>query len=168
MSIILYILSILAANLTADTFIAVMPGVSFAVGTLFFGATFTLRDYMHRRGRRVVYLAIAGALLVNVIAGLSLGVPWRILVASFVAIAIAEAVDTEVYQAVIRRSWLARVTMSNTVSIPLDTVLFTLIAFAGVLPWPLIISIIIGDTIVKFVTAGVIALPRAQLMAQGA
>jgi hypothetical protein len=167
-SIFLYILSTLAANYTADIFIDVVPGISFAIGTLFFGATFTLRDYMHRHGRKTVYLAIVLALACNAVMSVWLGVDWRIIGASFLSIAIAESTDTEIYQALIQKSWLVRVTGSNLVSIPLDTVLFTVLAFGGVLPWPLIWSIIVGDTIVKFIIATLIALPRTQFQPQQA
>jgi uncharacterized PurR-regulated membrane protein YhhQ (DUF165 family) len=83
-----------------------------------------------------VYGTIAAAALANVIMSAVLGVPIRIILASFLAIMLAETADTEVYQKLIRYPWLLRVAGSNAVSVPLDTLLFTLVAFAGSLVHP--------------------------------
>jgi uncharacterized integral membrane protein (TIGR00697 family) len=89
---------------------------------------------------------------------LGLGVPFRIIVASFLAIIIAEAVDTEIFAALHRRSWFVRVLSSNAISIPVDTLLFTIIAFWGDLSTTDIIALLIGDTIVKYVISFLVAL----------
>ena len=62
---------------------------------------------------------------------------WRITIASIVAEVVSELVDTEVYHWFVRRvttrhQW-ARVAVSNAVSLPIDSVLFVLLAF-GALP----------------------------------
>jgi len=158
--IILYILATVSANYFADWFIPLPGGALVALGTLTFGATFTLRDRVHRRGRRVVYQMIAAAAIVNVITAALLGIPWRIIAASFLAIVIAESADTEIYQRLLARSWWLRVAGSNAVSIPLDTVLFTLAAFAGVFPPPVLLAVIVGDILAKFAIGGIVALWR--------
>lgn len=156
-TVVLYIAAIVAANLTATAFVQV-GFIQFAVGTLFFGAIFTLRDRIHSSGRGFVYKVIGVALVVNVVVALATATPLRIILASFVALALSEIADTEVYQALKRRSWLVRVFGSNAVSIPLDTVLFCLIAFAGVLPGDVLLSLIIGDIVVKALISTVLAL----------
>ena len=157
MSIPLYILATVAANLTAGIFIL---GGFVSIGTLFFGATFTLRDRIHRRGRRAVYATIGAALLVNVAVAAALGTPARIIAASFVSIALAEAADTEVYQRLLGRAWMVRVLGSNLVSAPLDSALFVLLAFGGVLPLAQALGLIVGDTLVKLVVGALVAIWR--------
>src|SRR3989338_3421100 len=62
----------------------------------------------------------------------------RIVIASIIAEIVSELLDTEVYQWWVsgigrkKPQWL-RVFVSNSISIPLDSVIFPLIAFAGVL-----------------------------------
>lgn len=160
LEIVLYILATLSANVLATTFVTLPGGAMVAVGTLMFGATFTLRDRVHQRGRRTVYLMIAVAAIANVIMAALIGVPWRIIAASFLAIVLAESADTEVYQRLRSRSWWVRVAGSNAVSVPLDTVLFTCLAFAGVFPPSVLFAIIIGDMLVKFIVGGIVALWR--------
>jgi len=158
----LYCGAVFAANLTAATFIPLPLFGLISVGTLFFGATFTLRDYAHQHGRRFVYQMIAVAALVNVAGALVTDTPMRIILASFVTILLAESADTEVYQRLIKRPWLQRVSGSNAVSIPIDTLLFTLLAFAWVLPWSDIAAIVWGDMVAKFVIGLVLALARRE------
>jgi len=132
-----------------------------SVGTLIFGITFTQRDRVHRYGRRPVYAMIFGAAIGMVAESALLGVPWRIILASFVAIVLSETADTEIYHKLIDRSWMQRVTGSNLVSIPVDSLLFNLIAFAGVFDVPMLAGIIFGEIVAKFTTGAVAALWKA-------
>lgn len=165
----IYILAVLVANATADTFIK-MGEVWIAWGTLAFGFTFTQRDRVHEFGRRAVYSMIGMAAVLCVIQSIVMTwmnpeaatVPWRIVGASFFAIILSEAADTEVYQRLRRRSWFVRVLGSNAVSIPLDTVFFTLAAFAGVFPNGDLVKMILGDLIAKTVIGAVAALWRGR------
>lgn len=154
----LYILATLAANYTAAWFIPLPLFGQVAVGTFVFGFTFTQRDRLHSGGRGWVYGTIAFAALANVLMSVSLGVSFRIIVASFLAIMLAETADTEVYQRLLRYPWLVRVAGSNAVSVPLDTLLFTLIAFAGVLPRSELVALLFGETLVKYAIGAVVAL----------
>lgn len=171
----IYVAATLQANFTADLFLStslVRPssgapalplGPLLSVGTLFFAVTFTQRDRMHAYGgRRAVYGMIALAAAANTLASAYLHVPWRIVLASFAAIVLAEAADTEVYERYIRRPWLERVARSNSVSIPVDTILFTLIAFAGEQGFPplVLFNIILGDVVLKMVIGLLVALRR--------
>lgn len=154
----LYIVAVLIANYTATWFIPFPVFGQVAFGTLIFGITFTLRDRMHRNGRRYVYGVIALTALLAAFESLIIAVPARIIIASLIAIVLSETADTEVYQRVIRRNWYARVAASNAVSIPLDSIVFNLIAFAGVFPWPVLVSIVFGEIVVKALTSGGVAL----------
>lgn len=146
-----YILCTLLANFTFDTFIPLPLFGLLSVGTLFFGVTFTQRDRVHRYGRTQVYLMIFVAALTNMLLSFYLGIPLRFLLAGFLAIVLAEAADTEVYQRFISRRWLMRVATSNAVSIPIDSVTFTLIAFAGTLSLAAMGEIIFADILAKTV-----------------
>lgn len=128
----IYIVALLTANATADLFIHLPVGMM-SVGTLCIVVLFPARDVLHRRGRHMVYSVITVALIVSIIQSIWLGVTARIIAASFAAILISESVDTELFAAFHRHSWLTRAVTSNLVSIPLDTVLFSYIAFGGIL-----------------------------------
>ena len=82
-----------------------------------------------------------------------LGNTYRVFIASFIAIILAETADTEVYHRLRHRSWLTRVLGSNAISIPVDTVLFYCIAFVGVANWSLEMlgAAIFGEIIIKYV-----------------
>ena len=163
----IYIVATLAANYTAAWFIPLPIFGLVSVGTLAFGVTFTQRDKVHHRGRKAVYVMIGVAALLNVLESLVLGVSGRIILASFGAIVLAEAADTEVYQRLIKRPWIQRVAGSNAVSIPIDTVLFTCVAFAGVFPVSMLISIIFGDIVLKAVISSLVAVRRETLVRVG-
>ena len=104
-----YILAGLLANLTATWFLPLPWYGQVSVATFVFATTFTLRDHLHRHGRPRVYAVIALAAIVNVVAAFVLGTPGRIIAASFTAILLAEAVDTEIFAALRGRSWWTRV-----------------------------------------------------------
>lgn len=156
----IYVLATLGANYTAAWFIPFPLFGQVAVGTFIFGVTFTQRDRLHSAGRLWVYVAIAIAALANVFMSALLDVPLRIILASFLTILLAETADTEVYQRLLRYPWLVRVAGSNAVSVPLDTLLFTVIAFAGVLPTWEIVSLLFGETITKYAIGAIVALWR--------
>jgi uncharacterized PurR-regulated membrane protein YhhQ (DUF165 family) len=84
---------------------------------------------------------------------------WRVFLASFLAILFAESADTEIFQFYRDRSWIVRVIRSNTVSIPADSILFNLIAFAGSAYFPPIIlaKVILGEIVAKFVVGALYA-----------
>ena len=155
----LYAASILLANLTLNQFIPLPLFGLLSVGTIFFAAVFTLRDRIHRAGGlKAVYLAIALALLVNTLAAVLLGTPWRFVGASFLAILVGELADTAVYQRLIGKSWWTRVLASNAVSVPLDSILFTLLAFYGDMSSRDIAQIIFADILAKYTIAALSAL----------
>ncbi len=146
-----YIVCTLLANFTFDSFLPLPQIGLISVGTLFFGITFTQRDRVHQYGRRQAYLMIFIAAIANVALALALETPLRFVAVSFAAIVISEVADTEVYQRFIKQSWITRVAASNAVSIPLDTIIFTVFAFYGQ-PWATVswmLEVIATDIIVK-------------------
>lgn len=160
------------ANFTLDAFLPLGDFFLVNVGTFFFGVTFTQRDRLHRFGRRVVYRVILLAAGANVLAAWSVGTPLRYVAVSFLAIVVSEAADTEVYQRLLHRPWIARVAGSNAVSAPLDTILFTTLAFAGApfatAAW--MTQVIVTDVIVKYaasLVAAVTVLSRPSWVPRG-
>jgi uncharacterized integral membrane protein (TIGR00697 family) len=156
--------------------IAFVAGFSIDVGTFVYPFTFTLRDMVHKLlGRPAARTAIVAAGVVNlVMAGLFafaawlppdptwllqrefaavLTPVWRIVVASIVAEIASEFTDTEIYHLwvtrVTRRYQWARVLVSNSVSVPLDSLLFAWGAFGGQLPIPTVWSIFWANVLVK-------------------
>lgn len=155
---IIYISAVLMANYTAIWFVPFPVFGLVAIGTLIFGATFTARDYVHRLGRIRVYIMIFIAAMASAALSVAGAVGWRIILASVIAIILAETADTEIYQRLIKRHWLIRVSGSNVVSIPLDSLLFNLVAFAGIFAWSMLAAIVFGEIVVKFLAGAVLAL----------
>jgi uncharacterized PurR-regulated membrane protein YhhQ (DUF165 family) len=105
----------------------------------------------------MIFIAAVGMVLES----LFLGVEWRIITASFIAIVLSETADTEIYHKLLARPWFQRVIGSNLISIPLDSLLFNVIAFAGVFAPGMLVAIIFGEIVAKFATGAMAALWRA-------
>lgn len=162
---IVYLTCVLLAQYTATWFIPLqlpLIGGAVTVGTLLFGVTFTARDRVHRLGRKYVYAMIGLAILGSIIETIILGVPFRIIIASAIAIGISESADTEVYHRLLNKSWFIRVISSNAVSVPLDTILFVGIAFTGLLPLFIVVQIAYTEIIAKYTVALIVAIRRSR------
>ena len=157
--------------------IGVVAGLAVDMGTFIYPITFTLRDVAHKvLGKRNTQVLIVMAAVINLfMAGYLMwaaSVPsdpdwglgaqfsailapvWRIVVASIVAELVSEFLDTEVYHWFVTRitrryQWL-RVLVSNSVSIPVDNLIFAVGAFGGVLPWPVVGQIFLFNLLVKY------------------
>lgn len=169
----------IAAQIFADITslrIILIAGMSIDAGTLVYPITFTLRDMVHKTGgisiaRTLIFLAaginVFMAFLFWLVAqlpadpfvgeqlefGMVLAPVFRIVLASIVAEVIAELLDTEAYRLWEKRfgekhQW-GRVLLSNAVSVPIDSLVFVLIAFAGDLPSDVIFSIFLSNIILK-------------------
>ncbi len=164
----IYILATIAANFTATWFIHFPFFGQVSVATFIFGITFTARDRVHSKlGRTNVYYMIAVAALLNLVVTVLGGVEWRIVVASLIAIVLAETADTEIYQHFVSNSWGMRVLKSNSVSIPLDSLLFNIIAFAGVFTNMEVASIIFGEIVFKGIVSAITALRPLEYLRSG-
>ena len=167
--------------------IGIVFGLAVDMGTFIYPITFTLRDVAHKTiGKRSTQTLIIASAVVNLFTALylwwvanvpgdpawGLNTEWnavfnasllgRIVVASIVAMVVSELVDTEVYHWFVtkithRYQW-ARVLVSNSVSVPVDNVIFTLGAFAGVLPWDVIWQIFLFNLILKYAVS-VVSMP---------
>ena len=169
----------IAAQLLSDIAslkITVIAGFSMDAGTFIYPLTFTIRDLVHKRlgklvARKVIILAAGINLFMAFFFqftawlpqdpswGLGaeftavLGPVWRIVLASIVAEVISELMATEIYHLWVTRitkkyQWL-RVLTSNTVSIPVDSLIFCWGAFGFVLPHDVVWSIFWANVIVK-------------------
>lgn len=173
----------IAAQMMADISslrIVLVAGFSIDAGTLIYPFTFTLRDLVHKvAGIAISRTLIVMAALINLGMAfyfqfvsnlppdLSIGEQsefitvfspvWRIVIASIVAEVVSEFIDGEVYQKWVNHfshkyQW-GRVLASNAVSIPIDSLLFVLIAFMGDVNSDVIFSIFIANMLVKgFIT----------------
>jgi queuosine precursor transporter len=157
--------------------IGLVFGLSVDMGTFIYPITFTLRDVVHKvLGKRNARLLIVTAGVINlVMAGYLLWISvvpsdpswalgdefrailapvWRIVLASIVAEVVSELVDTEIYHwfvhRVTRRHQWARVLVSNSVSVPVDNVLFAVGAFGWALPWAVVGQIFLFNLAVKY------------------
>lgn len=170
--------------------IVMLGGTSIDAGTFIYPLTFTLRDMVHKtmgkKGAQLMIVTAAGfnllmALyfwLVSILpADMSVGAQaefgqvlaplWRLVFASIVAEVIAELTDTEVYsmwkeRVTARHQW-SRVLVSNAVSIPLDSLIFSWIAFGGLFESSVVWSIFLSNTLIKFATT-LVSLPAIYLV----
>lgn len=169
-----------AAQMLADIAslrILTFGGLSVDGGTLVYPFTFTLRDMVHKvAGIATARALIITAAIVNLLMallflvvsrlpadpavgpqvafGAVLSPVWRIVIASIVAEVVSELIDGEIYQAWVDRyvhrwQWM-RVLTSNAISVPLDSILFSVLAFGWVLPWSVVWSIALANVLIKF------------------
>lgn len=166
--------------------IGIVAGLAVDMGTFIYPITFTLRDMVHKvLGKRNAQVLIITAAAINIFMaaylawsasvpsdpawGLGdafsaiLGPVWRIVVASITAEIVSELIDTEVYHWFVTRvttryQW-ARVLVSNSVSIPIDSLIFSVLAFAPILglqdhflsvPWNVVWQIFLFNMMVKY------------------
>ena len=154
-----YVMCQLVADVGATKFIQI-AGVTMPAGTFVFALTFTLRDMLHKRlGKQWAQAAIVSAAGFNLFLSgylwlmtrlpapvwFGLGDAWgsifsivpAITLGSIAAELVSELIDTEVYHFWAGRfsNWphWTRVVVSNIVSIPVDSVVFSVLAF-GLLP----------------------------------
>ena len=183
----------IAAQIFADITslrIILLANMSIDAGTLVYPFTFTLRDMVHKIGgvsiaRTLIFLAaginifmallfwLVGVLPADPAVGpqlefvMVLSPVFRIVFASIVAEVVSELMDTEAYRLWEKRfgeahQW-GRVVLSNAVSVPVDSAVFVLIAFAGVLPNDVVLGIFITNILVKGIVT-LISIPGIYLV----
>jgi len=152
--------------------------------------TFTLRDMAHKLAgpqvaRTLIIAAAVIYLIVQAFFAIIAGLPpemtpeesaalgqlltpeWRFLLAAVVASVLSQLVDTEVYTRWVNRfggahQW-GRVLVSNLIGIPLDRILFLLIAFLGAWSGDEFVAAFIGTSIVRLVF-GFLSIPGIYLV----
>ena len=190
---ILVIAAYIAAQILSDIGslkIALVAGFSIDGGTFIYPLTFTLRDMIHKLlGRRAARTVIVAAGVINLLmaayfvflgnltpnpgwllqdAFTSVLTPvWRIVVASIVAELASELLDTNIYHLwvtrVTRRYQWTRVLVSNSFSIPLDSLIFCWGAFGDELPVAMVWSIFCANVLIKGLTT-LVSLPGIYLV----
>ncbi|NMB54404.1 MAG: queuosine precursor transporter [Leptolinea sp.] len=179
-----YVSAQLLSNI-ASLQIVRFAGLSFDAGTFIYPITFTLRDLAHKvlglKGVRVLIIAaVAINLFMSVffwfvstlepdtaagsseVWGKVLSPVWRITLASVLSQLISELTDTEVYRLwvdrITRRYQWMRVMVSNSISVPLDSLCFSFMAFYGTMPVESVWGIFWANVIIKMLVT-VISLP---------
>lgn len=174
--------------------IGLVAGFAVDMGTFIYPITFTLRDVVHKiLGKRNAQTLIIMAAVINLFMAVYLawvarvpsdpawglgdsfsailGPVWRIVIASILAEIVSELVDTEIYHWFVTRvttryQW-ARVLTSNSVSIPIDNLIFAVVAFGPLpglensplsLPWPVVGQIFLFNLVVKYAVT-ILSLP---------
>lgn len=186
----LYITSLLAANTLGMKTMPFFFDLHLSVGVFMFPVVFLMTDvigevYGKKMAKMFVLAGIASTVLWILYNFISLAVPWsdtthfaygayetvfgtsiRIAIASVIAFAVAEYQDVISFfffkRTVKSGGFAVRSNLSNLWSQFLDTVLFMVIAFAGVMPLPMLISVIFTWWLFK-VGMGIVYTPLAYL-----
>ncbi len=177
---VLVVAAYIAAQMLSDIAslkIGVVAGLAVDMGTFIYPITFTLRDVVHKVvGKRNAQALIISAGVINLLMAAYLmwvaSVPedpswglgnefaailapvWRIVIASIVAEVFSELTDTEIYHwwvtRITRRYQWARVLVSNSVSVPVDNLIFAVGAFGWNLPWSVVWQIFLFNLLLKY------------------
>jgi queuosine precursor transporter len=171
--------SYIAAQMMADIAslkIALIGTLAIDAGTFIYPLTFGLRDLVHKTlGKQMARKLIITAGAINLVMALMfqfiVSLPadpswplqeafasvinplWRIVLASIIAEIVSELIDTEAYSYFVRKitkryQW-GRVLFSNALAIPVDSAIFVLIAFWGVLPAATVWALFLTNILVK-------------------
>ncbi len=186
----LYITSLLAANTLGMKTMPFFFDLHLSVGVFMFPVVFLMTDvigevYGKKMAKMFVLAGIVSTVLWILYNFISLAVPWsdtthfafgayetvfgtsiRIAIASVIAFAVAEYQDVISFfffkRTVKSGGFAVRSNLSNLWSQFLDTVLFMVIAFLGVMPLPMLVSVIFTWWLFK-VGMGVVYTPLAYL-----
>ncbi|WP_300366417.1 queuosine precursor transporter [Brachyspira sp.] len=159
-------------------------------GTFLYPLAFTIRDMAHKTiGKKNTQKLILVSAIINIFSPiyfymisqipadstwefneafkLTLSPVLRIAIASIVASSLSELVDTEIYHLFVTKitkkyQWF-RVLISNAFSIPVDNLIFVVIAFWGALPFDALVGIFIFNFIVKYAVT-IISVPMIYLV----
>lgn len=182
-----YAIIAIASDIFANKMLNIF-GMSLAGGILLIPFSFTIRDLIHKLvgfdsvkkivwATALVNLAVAALMILldiipSAVPGQNeawhslMGASWRVIIASFLAQLISDLSNTYVYEWVYRKLgnkhiWL-RTILSNLPATLLDSVVFSYVAFLGVLPDDIIFASVISSFAVKYVIS-IIATPLAYL-----
>jgi len=173
---IFYVVVGMLSNIASLRIVTVL-GIAMDAGTLLYPLTFTLRDLIHKRSdkKTSIYIVCIGALMnllmfivFFIVSKLSpdmsvgeqtefgkvLVGSWRIIVASVIAMFISEMADTTIYEKFtnkFKKYQFMRVITSNFISVPIDSIIVTLIAFYGTMPVNVLVSITLVNIAIKYI-----------------
>lgn len=142
MSVIFYLGSIILANVLVHSLgIVTVLGLTFPAGAVAIGLTFSARDFVQERyGKYGCWSWMLVAALIT------LAFNPQLALASLAAFLVAESCDWAIYTKT-NGGIQKRLLFSNLVSIPLDSVVFVLLAFGPI--WPAML----GQTIIKMLSS---------------
>ena len=158
--VIFYIVSIVFANvITAATHPFKVLFFIIPWGSWFIGATFVLRDMVQReRGRLFTYKVIGVALVLSALFSKALGDSLMITVASCLAFAVSETIDTELFTR-LRCTFAKRIWWSGVAGGLFDSGIFVIIGLsplgANFVPWAFVPSAVLGQYLVKVIMQGI-------------
>lgn len=186
----LYLVSLFASNTLGSKLMPFIWGANLSVSVFYFPIVFLMTDVIGEVfGKKIAkFFVLAGFVATSVFVGysfLSLAMPWspagewltesydtvfgmsiRIAIASVVAFLIAEYQDVISFfffkEKLKQAHFWFRSFLSNVWSQFLDTVVFMLIAFAGIYSWPTLVSIILSWWLFK-VVMGLLYTPLSYL-----
>ena len=171
----LFVAVLLISNIVSTKILKLGP-FTFDGGTILFPLSYIFGDiltevYGYKRARRVIWLGFFSALLMSavviIVGKLAPAADWpfqedymnilgltpRIVIASLVAFfagSFSNSFTLAKMKIWTKGKWLWTRTIGSTIiGEGIDTVLFVLIAFAGVFSWPLVVSVIISNYIFK-------------------
>jgi len=174
----LYVSFQLFSNILS-TKIAILPFFNLSVdgGTIIYPLTFTLRDFVHKtwgkkNARQLVvitgFLNLIMIALFWLVAKLPADSAWvnqtayetillpvgRIVLASVISQIVAELIDTEIFSFIYKKfNDVSAALISNFFSLIIDSILFSLLAFLGVMPFGVVGQIIIANILIKAIMA---------------
>lgn len=161
-----------------------VAGFSIDGGTFIYPIMHTLRDLVHKTiGDKATRVLIYASAAVNIVMFLMfwlvsalppdievgpqmafvqvLAPLWRIAIGGIIAEVISQLVDTWAYEVwvtrVTKRFEWSRVWVTNAVSQPIDSVLFSWIAFGGLMPAAVVWSIVLSNILIKGGTTLIVA-----------
>lgn len=177
---VLFSVALVVADMIAPRLVAIGPLI-FTSGMVAFPITFVLTDLVHERygtaaARAMTLMGLAASSVAYVLVALAMSLPaapvgvpadvahavfgssLRVILASLCAFAASQASDLVIFRTLSNVSFLSRATVSTVASQGVDTLVFTVAAFAWSVPWPVVVSIAGGLYAVK-VAASVAAIP---------
>ena len=186
---VMYVVTQMLADITHLRELAI-AGISVTAFSIVYPLTFTLRDMAHKlAGANVARTLIITSAVIYLLAqlffwiisalppemtadertalGALLSTEWRFLLAAVVATIVSQLADTEIYSWWMKRygdekQW-GRVLLSNVIGIPLDRILFLLLAFAGTASLDGMWEMFFGITLIRLVF-GLISIPGIYLV----
>jgi len=137
-----YIISIIIANILVDYFgIVHYLGLTFPAGVVLVGLTFSFRDFVQQYwGPLKIWVFIIIAAIIT------LFMNWQLALASVSAFLIAETVDWLIFT-ITKKEFTQRILLSNTISTPLDSIAFVVLAFGW--NW----DAIWGQSVIKYLSS---------------
>jgi uncharacterized integral membrane protein (TIGR00697 family) len=177
-----YVAAQIFANILS-TKIALLPILNLAVdgGTIIYPLTFTLRDFVHKAWGKILarqiiiiaaFLNLVMFALFWLVGKMTPDPAWnlqesyelillpvgRIILASISAQIISELIDTEIFSFIYKKTNdIIAVLISNFIGLLFDSIIFSLIAFFGVLPIVIVAQIVISNILIKLVVSLIIA-----------